>query len=53
MSTPANADASARAVPTPSLFFSPARVWVIASNTITEVTRQKVFYVFLLFGIVL
>lgn len=37
----------------PSLPFSPMRIWVIASNTITEVTRQKVFYVFVLFALVL
>jgi ABC-type Na+ efflux pump permease subunit len=36
-----------------SLPFSPSRIWVIATNTITEVIRQKVLYVFLLFGVVL
>ena len=36
-----------------SLSFSPARVWVIATNTMTEVIRQKVLYVFILFGLAL
>jgi ABC-type transport system involved in multi-copper enzyme maturation permease subunit len=36
-----------------TLSFSPARVWVIATNTITEVIRQKVLYVFILFSLVL
>lgn len=34
-----------------SLSFSPARVWVIATNTMTEVIRQKVLYVFILFAL--
>ena len=33
--------------------FSPARLLAIALNTLTELTRQKVFYVLLLFGLVL
>jgi len=33
--------------------FSPARLLAIAVNTLTELTRQKVFYVLLLFGLVL
>ena len=33
--------------------FSPARLIAIALNTLTELTRQKVFYVLLLFGLVL
>jgi len=36
-----------------TLAFSPARVWVIASNTMTDVIRQKVLYVFVLFTLVL
>jgi ABC-type Na+ efflux pump permease subunit len=33
--------------------FSPARLFAIARNTLTELTRQKVFYVLLLFALVL
>ena len=33
--------------------FSPARVFAITSNTLTELTRQKVFYVLLIFALVL
>ena len=33
--------------------FSPARVLAITSNTLTELTRQKVFYVLLIFALVL
>ncbi|MBS0660822.1 MAG: ABC transporter permease subunit [Verrucomicrobia bacterium] len=33
--------------------FSPARVGAIARNTLTELTRQKVFYLLLLFGLLL
>src|SRR5246500_4550816 len=33
--------------------FSPARIFAIASNTLTELTRQKVFYVVLIFALVL
>lgn len=36
-----------------TLSFSPARVWVIATNTMTEVIRQKVLYVFVIFTLVL
>ncbi|MDX2226880.1 MAG: ABC transporter permease subunit [Verrucomicrobiae bacterium] len=36
----------------PLLMFSLGRVWAIAANTMTELIRQKVFYVFLIFGIV-
>ena len=34
-------------------FFSPARVSAIASNTLLELVRQKVFYFLLIFGVVL
>src|SRR5436190_12570737 len=33
--------------------FSPARIFAITANTLTELTRQKVFYVLLLFALVL
>jgi ABC-type Na+ efflux pump permease subunit len=33
--------------------FSPARVCAIATNTLTELTRQRVFYVLLIFALVL
>jgi len=33
--------------------FSPARVSAIATNTLTELTRQRVFYVLLIFALVL
>src|SRR5246500_5769339 len=33
--------------------FSPARIFAIASNTLTELARQKVFYVLLIFALVL
>src|SRR5438105_3887012 len=33
--------------------FSPARVLAITSNTLTELTRQKVFYVLLIFALIL
>src|SRR5438309_8824976 len=33
--------------------FSPARILAITSNTLTELTRQKVFYVLLIFALVL
>jgi hypothetical protein len=33
--------------------FSPARIFAIASNTLTELTRQRVFYVLLIFALVL
>src|SRR5947209_18081102 len=33
--------------------FSPARIFAITSNTLTELTRQKVFYVLLIFALVL
>jgi len=36
-----------------TLSFSLARVWVIATNTMTEVIRQKVLYVFVIFTLVL
>jgi len=33
--------------------FSPARILAITTNTLTELTRQKVFYVILIFGLLL
>src|SRR5712671_1088507 len=33
--------------------FSPARVFAIATNTLTELTRQRVFYVLLIFALLL
>src|ERR1700747_589565 len=33
--------------------FSPWRVWAIATNTLIELARQKVFYVLLLFALIL
>ncbi len=33
--------------------FSPARIFAITTNTLTELTRQKVFYVLLIFALVL
>jgi len=39
--------------PTPHIFFSPARIWAIASNTLLELVRQKVFYFLLVFGFLL
>ena len=33
--------------------FSPARVFAITANTLTELTRQRVFYVLLIFALVL
>ncbi len=32
-------------------FFSPARVWALATNTLTELIRQKVFYFLLIFAL--
>src|SRR6476660_7573850 len=43
--------ASANVVRHPA--FSPARIFVITTNTLTELTRQKVFYVLLIFALVL
>jgi hypothetical protein len=40
------ADAPARHV-----FFSPARIWAIATNTLLDLVRQKVFYFLLIFGL--
>ena len=34
-------------------FFSPARVWALAINTLTELIRQKVFYFLLFFALLL
>ncbi len=37
---------------TPHIYFSFDRLWTIARNTMTEVIRQKFFYILVLFGIV-
>jgi len=39
--------------PAPHRVFSPARIFAITTNTLTELTRQKVFCVLLIFGLVL
>jgi ABC-type Na+ efflux pump permease subunit len=42
--------------PTPAsrhVFFSPARIWAIATNTLLELFRLKVFYFLLIFALVL
>jgi hypothetical protein len=41
--------------PTPAehIFFSPARIWAIATNTLLELVRLKVFYFLLIFALVL
>jgi len=33
--------------------FSPARIFAITTNTLTDLTRQKVFYIVLIFGLLL
>lgn len=38
---------------TPHRAFSPARVWAITTNTLTELTRLRVFYVLLIFALLL
>ena len=50
MSSPdfSTADAPARHV-----FFSPARIWAIATNTLLELFRLKVFYFLLIFALLL
>ncbi len=37
---------------TPRLYFSCGRLWTIARNTMTEIIRQKFFYILVMFGIV-
>ncbi len=37
--------------PPPRLFFSPVRLWTIGRNTMTEIIRQKFFYILVIFGI--
>lgn len=34
-------------------FFSPGRIWAITANTLTDLTRQRVFYFLLIFGLLL
>ena len=34
-------------------FFSPARVWALATNTFTELVRLKIFYFLLIFALLL
>lgn len=43
----------AQTVEQEKLAFSVPRIWVIATNTMTEVIRQKVLYVFFLFALIL
>jgi len=38
---------------TPHKLFSPARIWAIASNTLLELVRLKVFYFLLLFALLI
>ncbi|HEY2344033.1 MAG TPA: hypothetical protein VGH90_13410, partial [Chthoniobacteraceae bacterium] len=38
---------------TPHKAFSIGRVWAIASNTMLELTRLKIFYFLLLFGVLM
>ncbi len=40
------------ALPSTGLLFSPGRPWTIGRNTMTEVIRQKFFYILVIFGIV-
>ena len=35
------------------VFFSPARIWAIATNTLLELVRLKVFYFLLIFALLL
>jgi ABC-type transport system involved in multi-copper enzyme maturation permease subunit len=51
MQEPASLPATAT-LPTHA-FFSPARIWAIASNTLLELVRLKVFYFLLIFALVL
>lgn len=39
--------------PPQHVFFSPARIWAIATNTLLELVRLKVFYFLLIFGFLL
>ncbi|MBV9618649.1 MAG: ABC transporter permease subunit [Verrucomicrobia bacterium] len=39
--------------PTPHRVFSPARIFTITTNTLTELIRQKAFHVLLIFGLIL
>lgn len=39
--------------PTAHRFFSLSRVWALALNTLTELTRQKIFYFLLLFALLI
>ena len=41
------------ASPAQHVFFSPARIWAIATNTLLELVRLKVFYFLLIFGFLL
>ena len=41
------------AIPAQHIFFSPARIWAIATNTLLELFRLKVFYFLLIFALVL
>ena len=37
--------------PSTHVFFSPARIWAIATNTLLDLVRQKVFYFLLIFAL--
>ena len=39
--------------PVTHVFFSPARIWAIATNTLLELVRLKIFYFLLIFALVL
>jgi ABC-type transport system involved in multi-copper enzyme maturation permease subunit len=41
------------AAPPKHIFFSPARIWAIATNTLLELVRLKVFYFLLIFALLL
>lgn len=41
------------ATPAKHIFFSPARIWAIATNTLLELVRLKVFYFLLIFALLL
>ncbi|MCX7826603.1 MAG: ABC transporter permease [Verrucomicrobiae bacterium] len=44
---------SAPTVTSETVYFSPGRVWTIAVNTLTEMTRQKIFYFMIAFALLM
>ena len=42
-----------QASPPSHVFFSPARIWAIATNTLLELFRLKVFYFLIIFGLLI